>query len=215
VEGAGGLRVTEQRVPDGKDVLVDREIEKAGKLEPLHARIRLVHHDEGDREEHFSFRILVHENPIAFQSRLNAAITASGIDRALDFRKLRILRFTPVPSGKKTGELVAKLMSHGGKIVSPTNDDLRAMRALAVLAREPQDPDFERWLRVRKPASALELFREVSSWLFVESMSGPPTPSAAPPASATSAPAASGSPAPPPSPRPVPPPSAAPAPVER
>lgn len=160
------LLVSEQPLPDGKDVLVDRDFERTGKLEPLHTRIRLVHHDQGDREEHLSFRVLVHDHAISFQSRLNAAITAAGIDRALDFRRLRIVRFTAVPGGKKTADTMAKFTSHGGKIIRPSDDDLRGLRALVALKVEVSGQDFDRWRRTRRPAACLGLFQEVAAWLF-------------------------------------------------
>ncbi len=199
---ACSLLVFEQNLPEGKDAEVDRDFPRTGKLEPLHTRIRLIHRDEGDREEHFSFRILVHDHPIAFQSRLNAAITAAGIDRALDFRKLRILRFTPVPGGKRTQDAVAKLRAHGGEIVCPSDGDLRAMRALAALAVEPHDADVDRWLRSRKPATALGLFGEVRAWLLSAAgrpHGAPSTPSpssgqASPASRAPAAPAATSAP---------------------
>jgi hypothetical protein len=169
------LLVSEQSFPDGKDVLVDRDFGRTGKLEPLHTRIRLIHHDEGDREEHFSFRILVHDNPVAFQSRLNAAITASGIDRALDFRTLRIVRFTPIPTGKKTAELFAKFEGRGGKLLRPSDGDLRALRALAAIAGDKRGEEFDYWRRVRTPVGKLALFQEVASWLFAETPARPRT----------------------------------------
>jgi uncharacterized protein DUF87 len=176
-----GMLVTERTLPEGKDALVDRNFERTGKLEPLHTRIRLVHHDQDDREEHFSFRILVHDHPIAFQSRLNAAITASGIDRALAFRKLCILRFTPIPGGPKTAATFAKFTAHGGRVLCPNDDDLRAMRALSTLASSARGEPFERWRRARQPLSQLALFREVTSWLFAGEALVTPPPSAAAP----------------------------------
>jgi hypothetical protein len=171
----------EEPLPESKDALVDRDFEGTGSFDPLHARIRLVHHDQGDREQHYSFRFLEHANAIAFQARLNAAITAAGIDRQLDFRKLVILRFGPLPGGKKTQELVAQFASLGGRFQVPTDHDLRAMSALAALRAEVGFSALEPWLRARRPASQLALFRDARRFLFENSpRDGAPAPTISP-----------------------------------
>ncbi len=156
----------EEPLPEGKDALVDRDFEGAGRFDPLHARIRLVHHDQGDREQHYSFRFLEHANAVAFQARLNAAVTAAGIDRQLDFRKLVILRFGPLPGGKKTQDLLAQFASLGGVFQAPSNQDLGAMSALAALRAEKSASALEPWLRARRPASQISLFKEARQFLF-------------------------------------------------
>ena len=93
----------------------------------LHGRLAFIFHSDGDREQHFCFRILVHSNAIAFQSRLNAAMVASGVDRALSFRHLFILRPDEPPSGPKTKQLVQKFLRAGGRFIAPTEGDLRAL----------------------------------------------------------------------------------------
>ena len=83
----------------------------------LHGRLSFTFHKEGDREQHYCFRILGHTNAIAFQSRLKAAMTASGIDTALKFRHLFILRRADPPGGPKTKAkaLVDQFLKAGGK----------------------------------------------------------------------------------------------------
>ena len=63
---------------------------RSGPQEALAARPHLASPSmtKDDREQHYCFRFLGHANAIAFQSRLKAAMTASGIDRALTFRRL-------------------------------------------------------------------------------------------------------------------------------
>ena len=58
----------------------------------LHGRLSFTFLSEGSREQHYCFRLLGHTHPRAFQTRLKAAMTASGIDAALKFRHLFILR---------------------------------------------------------------------------------------------------------------------------
>ena len=80
----------------------------------LHGRLAFTFHSDGDREQHFCFRILVHSNAIAFQSRLNAAMVASGVDRALSFRHLFISCGQTIhQSGPKTRQLVQKFLQAG------------------------------------------------------------------------------------------------------
>ena len=124
----------------------------------LHARISFTFHNEGDREQHYCFRFLGHANAIAFQSRLKAAMTASGIDRALKFRRLFILRRDAPPKGDKTKELVDQFAAAGGQFVAPTHEDLRAFAALRTMA-EQDLPNFEAWLRERKPLFDTALFK--------------------------------------------------------
>lgn len=125
----------------------------------LHARLSFTFHDEGDREQHYCFRILGHPNAIAFQSRLKAAMTASGIDTALKFRHLFVLRRGEPPSGARTKLLVEQFVKAGGKFIATTNDDLRTFVALrAMAARELAG--FDAWLRERRPLFATRLFQD-------------------------------------------------------
>ena len=103
----------------------------------LHGRLSFTFRAEGDREQHYCFRILGHTHAIAFQSRLRAAMTAAGVDRALKFRHLFILRRGDPPSGAKTVETGRKFLEAGGKFVAPTDDDLRcSWRCAAMTARD-------------------------------------------------------------------------------
>ncbi len=104
--------------PDSIDVSV--EPESVGKLPPLHGRFKFIHRADGDREQHWCFRVLEHPNPIAFQARLKAAITASGIDTKLKFRHLFVLRRTALPTGKKTQELIEFSKPPGGSFSRST-----------------------------------------------------------------------------------------------
>jgi hypothetical protein len=124
----------------------------------LHARLSFTFHDEGDREQHYCFRILGHTNAIAFQSRLKAAMTASGIDTALKFRHLFILRRGDPPGGPKTKALVDQFLKAGGKFIAPTDDDLRAFVVLRAMAQRDL-PGLDAWLRSRKPLFQTSLFK--------------------------------------------------------
>jgi hypothetical protein len=124
----------------------------------LHGRLSFIFHSDNDREQHYCFRILGHSNAIAFQSRLNAAMVASGIDRALSFRHLFILRSGDPPSGPKTKQLVQKFLQAGGRFIAPNERDLRAFAALRSM-REQELDGFDTWLRGLKPLFDTVFFR--------------------------------------------------------
>jgi len=144
-------------LPDNIDVEVQRDPDQ--KRPSLHGRLFFTFHNEGDREQHYCFRILGHTNAIAFQSRLRAAMTASGIDRALKFRQLFILRRGDVPGGPKTKALVDQFAKAGGKFVAPDDDDLRTFMALRTMV-ERDLPGLESWLRTCKPLFETRLFQQ-------------------------------------------------------
>jgi hypothetical protein len=143
-------------LPD--DVDVEFRGDPDQKRPSLHGRLAFTFHSQGDREQHFCFRILVHSNAIAFQSRLNAAMVASGVDRALSFRHLFILRPDDPPSGPKTRLLVQKFLQAGGKFIIPTQEDLRTFVALQSMLKRDL-VGFDTWLRERKPLFSASLFK--------------------------------------------------------
>src|SRR5262249_49937422 len=71
------LRLLEKHfdLPDNVDSVVQRDPDQ--RRPSLHGRLSFTFHSEGDREEHYCFRILGHRHAIVFQSRLKAAMTAS------------------------------------------------------------------------------------------------------------------------------------------
>jgi hypothetical protein len=143
-------------LPGDIDVVSQRDPDQ--RRPALHGRLTFIFRSEADREQHFCFRIILHANAIAFQSRLRAAMTASGVDRSLGFRHLFILRDGAVPRGEKTKQLVDKFERAGGKLIAPTNDDLRIFVALCAMSdRNP--PGFDVWLRERRPLFEASLIK--------------------------------------------------------
>ena len=124
-------------LPEDVDAVVQPDPDQ--KRPSLHGRLSFIFRNEGDREQHFCFRILAHANAIAFQSRLRAAMTASGVDRALKFRHLFVLRRAAPPSGAKTRELVAKFHHADGKFIVPLEQDLRTLVALRAMEERNLD----------------------------------------------------------------------------
>jgi hypothetical protein len=178
----------EHDLPDDVDAQVDEHFTGGSKTQPLHARLRLVFVSEKNREEHFCLRALQVTHARAFQSRLGAAMTESGIDHALTFRHLAIVRTLPAPGGAVTQKTSERFTAAGGRFLTPTDDDLRTLHAVFRM-KHVGDPDLKAWLKSRKPLSQLALMREAvpSRLLFVDA---PTTPSGEPAKSPVPAPAA-------------------------
>jgi hypothetical protein len=155
----GTLRLLEKHydLPDDIDSEVQQDPDQ--KRPSLHGRLSFTFLSEGSREQHYCFRLLGHTNARAFQTRLKAAMTASGIDTALKFRHLFILRRGAPPSGPKTTALFDQFLKAGGKFIAPTDDDLRAFVALAAMDVR-KVPDFDAWLRQQQPLFKTRLFQE-------------------------------------------------------
>jgi hypothetical protein len=150
------LLVKHYELPDSIDAAAERDPDQ--KRPSLHGRVSFTFHDEGDRERHYCFRIIEHAHAIAFQSRLKAAMTASGIDTALKFRHLFILRTSPLPTGKKTEALLELFRKAGGRVITSIEEDLRVFAALQVVAKQDH-AEFEAWLRSNKPLFVSEFFK--------------------------------------------------------
>jgi Helicase HerA, central domain len=158
LQSACRCRIKESPFGEEVDAVVDAEFPGGKSYRSLHARLRLIYRKEGDREKHYCFRALQRSNAIAYQNRLKAAMTAAGIDRNLEFRHLIIVRSTPIPGGSATQSLTNKFRDAGGLSVSPSEQDLRSLWALAKM-EEQHDPGFEDWLKARRPVCKLELMQ--------------------------------------------------------
>ncbi len=156
--------IKENPTSDSIDVNVEIERRTRSSYPSLHARVRLVFHSEGDREKHLCLRALQRSHANAYQNRLKAAMTASGIDRSLSFRRLLIVRTNTIPSGAVTQQLTKKFQDAGGLLKHPSDDELRTIAALHELKQK--QPNFEQWLQHRRPVSQLPLMQEVAAWLF-------------------------------------------------
>ncbi len=156
----------ENPLPFGVDGVVD--VDFGDKSQPsLHARMRLIFVEQRSRERHFCVRAIERRHASSFQSRLKAAMTASGIDRRLSFRSLSVLRSASLPTGPATEKLTTDFKSLGGQFQSLTETDARVLFALAQMEKE-SDPDFVDWLVTRKPASQLAALTEVSTAFIAE-----------------------------------------------
>jgi len=180
IEVACEALVEENPLPEHMDALIDKDFAGTGSFEPLHARLRVVDHSAGDRERHYAFRFLEKTHHIAFQSRLKAAMTSAGIDHDLEFRRLKILRVAPRPTGALSVTLMSELEQRGGTIFVPKESELKVLAALHNLLgrRDRLSAQTTAWLRTARPVSSLELFRDAVEFLFsaVPPAAPPPTP---------------------------------------
>jgi Helicase HerA, central domain len=179
------LYALEDDPEDSLDVASKGEPEQ--KIPPLHGRLIFIHRDQNDREWHVCYRALQHQNAIAFQARLRAALTASGISSRIADRALLIVRRGALPSGAKTRQLVDAFLAAGGRLIDPSDADLRTFAALRDLraravAAGRQDR-FEAWLRAGKPTRATAFFGQAG-------LADPASPPAAAASAADPAPAA-------------------------
>lgn len=150
------LKRQREPLPAGVGAVVEKEFGGGKTNRPLHARLRLTLHTDNEREEHFCVRAVQKANHAAFKTRLKAAITHSGIDRTLTFRRLTVVRRGPVPGGPETQALIADFQNKGGTFHDPGDEELRTLSALCELLKR-NDPRFGAWLTARKPLAALRL----------------------------------------------------------
>jgi ABC-type lipoprotein export system ATPase subunit len=179
VEVACEALVQENPLPAHMDALIDKDFAGTGSFEPLHARLRVVDHGANDRERHYAFRFLEKTHHIAFQSRLKAAMTSAGIDQDLEFRRLKVLRAAPRPTGALSVTLMSELEQRGGRLFAPAESELKVLAALHNLLgrRDRLSAQTTAWLRGARPVSNLEMFRDVVEFLFpVTSTPRPPMP---------------------------------------
>lgn len=146
----------EPRLTDEVDAIVETNFSGGKSTRPLHARLRLVFHDEDSREEHYCIRALQRKHHGAYRTRLKAAMTQSGIDKALKFRHLVIVRSGPPPGGTITTQITNNFRRVGGRIHEPSDDELRTLWALKSLLDE-RPGELVPWLQHRKPVTRLNL----------------------------------------------------------
>jgi hypothetical protein len=121
--------------------------------------MNLIHPQRGSAETHVCYRVIEKNNPNAYQARLKAALTASGVDRKHAFRRLYVLRSGPPPDTPKCKEVTAAARRAGAVFLPWDPDDLRTIVAVAKLEREAPE-GFNEWMATARPASGLSFLRE-------------------------------------------------------
>ncbi|MGD1862010.1 MAG: AAA family ATPase [Leptolyngbyaceae cyanobacterium] len=162
---ASSCLVQENLTADEIDVRAEDSFPGDKTYAQLHARVRIVYRNQGDREKHLCFRALQRSHHSAYRARLKAAMTTSGIDHALSFRRLMVLRTTEPPSGASTQQLTQQFLDAGGLLTYPEAEELRVLGALHQL-RSQNLPNFEDWLRQHRPVSQLRFMQDTVAWLF-------------------------------------------------
>ncbi|MEU6794400.1 DUF87 domain-containing protein [Nonomuraea wenchangensis] len=157
-----------------------------GRRPSLHARLRQTLDPESEYQRHWTFRMIGAAHHIAALKRLNDGIAASGMGPETPDRCFVVLRNQAWSDGPATRARLAELKEWGGRSLPVRGDDLRVFAALRQMAADG-DPEFETWLRVRRPAGGTELFSVLFGALTQET-----APSPQPPIPETGRPAESG-----------------------
>ncbi|EKU98809.1 putative ATPase [Leptolyngbya sp. PCC 7375] len=157
----------ENSLADDIDTALDINFPGGKNYPQMHARVRLIYRAEGDREKHLCLRALQRTHHSAYKARLKAAMTTAGIDRALSFRRLVIVRTqnNDIPGGAATQQLTQKFSQAGGIFIYPTNAELQTMGALHQL-KSQNLPNFDSWLQQQRPVSQLSCLQDTVAWLF-------------------------------------------------
>jgi hypothetical protein len=169
-----GLKRQKEPLPTGIAAVVEKEFGGGTTNRPLHARLRLIMHNDNEREEHYCVRAVQKVNHAAFKTRLKAAITQAGIDRTLTFRRLTIVRRGPFPGGKQTQELIADFQAKGGKFHNPGDEEIRTLFALNEFVQR-NDSRLNAWLMARKPLDALQLAEVLTDGSLLATGAAPPS----------------------------------------
>jgi hypothetical protein len=149
------------------DVGIDVRFLGRRSYEPLHARIRLMFRADGDRERHYAFRFVQKSQERAFQVRLAAAMTASGIGRNMAHSRLAILRVGAPPVSPASERLVTELRARNGSLLSPSRTDLAVLWAIHALREDAEHSHLlPAWLAVKRPVSRISVFGEAVRWLY-------------------------------------------------
>ncbi|SEG89075.1 protein of unknown function DUF87 [Nonomuraea solani] len=149
-----------------------------GRRPSLHARLRQALDPDSEEQRHWTFRMIGAPHHIAALKRLNDGITASGLGPETPDRCFVVLRNLAWSDGPATQARLTQLKEWGGQSLTVRGDDLRVFEALRQMAAD-EDPDFENWLRARRPASGTELFTSLLGTLTLSDPSPPRQPSTA------------------------------------
>ncbi|TKK88977.1 ATP-binding protein [Herbidospora galbida] len=131
-----------------------------GQKTSLHARLRQVLDEAREDEIHWAIRGISAKHPNAALTRLKRAAIAAGLEAETPKRRLIVLRNVPWAAGPKTQQALADFRARGGRIVTVDEDDLKSLSALRdLMAQNP--PSLNKWLVLKRPASAIKLLRDV------------------------------------------------------
>ncbi|SET11483.1 ATP-binding protein [Nonomuraea wenchangensis] len=147
-----------------------------GRRPSLHARLRQALDPESEDQRHWTFRMIGAVHHSSALKRLNDGIAASGLGPETPGRCFVVLRNQAWSDGPATRSRLAELKEWGGLSLPVRGDDLRVFAALRQMAADG-DPEFETWLRARRPAGGTELFTGLFGALTREETAPSPQPS--------------------------------------
>lgn len=124
----------------------------------VHARLRRILDVETEDEEHWCFRAIPHQHHLAQQSRISAAVNASGLGPR---RALTLVRNRDWNPGPKTRTMLREVESAGGTFAGLSREDLATFDALTRLTGE-KPRGLTDWLRSRRPASGTALLGAIA-----------------------------------------------------
>ncbi|MDR2302374.1 MAG: DUF853 family protein, partial [Deltaproteobacteria bacterium] len=144
---------------------------------PLHKTYRsfcFLRHfyvNDGAADNCLSIWAILHDNSRAFQARLTTAITQSGIDKNLPQRRLAVIRFSELPTGKVTETKLKTFEDSHGQWLHLSDDDLRVLYALYKVSLEFGGSQnlvnfFLDWVIFRRPIYAIKPLAEYLEWLL-------------------------------------------------
>ncbi|MET9245684.1 DUF87 domain-containing protein [Nonomuraea sp. NPDC003709] len=148
-----------------------------GRRPSLHARLRQALDPNSEEQRHWTFRMIGASHHIAALKRLNDGIAASGLGPEMPDRCFVVLRNLAWSDGPATQACLTQLKEWGGLSLAVRGDDLRVFEALRQMAAD-EDPEFETWLRARRPAGGTELLSSLYGALTFP-VPAPPQPSTA------------------------------------
>ncbi|WP_424185470.1 helicase HerA domain-containing protein [Actinokineospora sp. G85] len=129
-----------------------------GANDELHAMLIRTLDEHADVEEHWGFRTISVDHPIAVLSRFRKANSAIGFGSGN--RHLIVLRNREWSKGGKTVAELNRFDSAGGRRLSIAEKDLRTFWALRELQRQ-NPPGLHDWVVERRPASGTTLLSKV------------------------------------------------------
>jgi hypothetical protein len=176
-----GCRLILQELPRDTAQTVELEVEfgRTSHYPPLHARLRFSDSDTSSGEHHVCLRTLQQVHHTAYTARLNAAVTAAGIEPSLSFRRLVLIRTAPPLKGGATGAKTQQFLAAGGQFVDIEKTEVARLWALDALERQHRT-DFHDWLRTRQPLSRGAFFPTALPELFASPANDPPDQSTPP-----------------------------------
>jgi hypothetical protein len=136
-----------------------RETRNGGNNE-LHAWLTRTVDEASDLEEHWAFRAISAQHPIAVLNRVRKARSAAGLRQGADNRHLILIRNRTWSKGVKTREEIEAFEAAGGRRLKLTESDIRTFWALdKMFARG--GTELHEWLVDRRPASQSQLLSAV------------------------------------------------------